>query len=45
VRCYPTIIETKVKGALISALRSHYDISVIEVIAPVFLRSAKADSF
>lgn len=38
VRCYPTIIENKVKGALISALRSHYDISVIEVIAPVFLR-------
>jgi len=38
VKCYPVIIENKVKGALISALRSHYDVSVIEVIAPVFLR-------
>ncbi|MDH5459904.1 MAG: DUF120 domain-containing protein [Candidatus Bathyarchaeota archaeon] len=39
VKCYPAIIENKVKGALISALRSHYDTSVIEVIAPVFLRT------
>jgi riboflavin kinase len=38
VKCYPVIIENKVKGALISALRSHYGASVIEVIAPVFLR-------
>jgi len=38
VKCYPAIIENKVKGALICALRSHYDTSVIEVIAPVFLR-------
>jgi len=38
VKCYPAIIENKVKGALICALRSHYDASVIEVIAPVFLR-------
>jgi len=38
VKCYPVIIENKVKGALILALRSHYDTSVIEVIAPVFLR-------
>lgn len=38
VKCYPAIIENKVKGALISALRTHYDASVIEVIAPVFLR-------
>jgi len=38
VKCYPAIIENKVRGALISALRSHYDTSVIEVIAPVFLR-------
>jgi riboflavin kinase len=38
VKCYPAIIENKVKGALILALRSHYDASVIEVIAPVFLR-------
>jgi riboflavin kinase len=38
VRCYPVIIENKVKGALISALRSHYDASVLELIAPVPLR-------
>jgi riboflavin kinase len=38
VKCYPVIIENRVKGALISALRGHYDASVIEIIAPVFLR-------
>jgi len=38
VKCYPVTIENKVKGALILALRSHYDASVIEIIAPVFLR-------
>jgi len=38
VRCYPVIIENKVKGALITALRSHYDSSVVEIVAPVFLR-------
>ena len=38
VKCYPVIIDNKVKGALISALRSHYDASVLEIIAPVPLR-------
>jgi len=38
VKCYPATIGNKVKGALISALRSHYDNSVVEVIAPVCLR-------
>jgi len=38
VKCYPAIIENKLKGSLVLALRSHYDASVIEVIAPVFLR-------
>jgi len=38
VKCYPAVIENKAKGALISALRSHYDASIIEVIAPIFLR-------
>jgi len=38
VKCYPVTIENKVKGALLLALRSHYDTSVIEIIAPVFLR-------
>lgn len=38
VKCYPVIIENKLKGALVSALRSHYDTSVIEIIAPFCLR-------
>lgn len=38
VKCYPVIVENKVKGALVLALRSHYDASVVEIIAPVFLR-------
>jgi riboflavin kinase len=38
VKCYPAVIDNKVKGALITALRSHYDVSVLEIIAPVCLR-------
>jgi len=38
VKCYPAIIGNRVKGALISALRGHYDSSVLEIIAPVNLR-------
>lgn len=38
VKCYPVIIENRAKGALISALRSHYDASVLEIISPVQLR-------
>jgi riboflavin kinase len=38
VKCYPATIGNKVKGALISALRGHYDSSVVEIIAPVCLR-------
>ena len=38
VKCYPAVIGNKVKGAIISALRSHYDSSVLELIAPVNLR-------
>lgn len=38
VKCYPAIINNKMKGALVVALRSHYDSSVIEVIAPCYLR-------
>ncbi len=40
VKCYPAIIGNDVKGALITALRSHYDASVVEIIAPVCLRKA-----
>jgi riboflavin kinase len=38
VKCYPMIIENRVRGALILALRSHYDASVLEIIAPISLR-------
>ncbi|MCW4009421.1 MAG: DUF120 domain-containing protein [Candidatus Bathyarchaeota archaeon] len=38
VKCYPALVNNKVKGALITALRSHYDVSVLEIIAPVCLR-------
>ena len=38
VKCYPAVIGNKVKGALISALRGHYDSSVLEIISPVNLR-------
>jgi riboflavin kinase len=38
VKCYPATIGNKVRGALIFALRSHYDASVVEIIAPVCLR-------
>jgi len=39
VRCYPAIINNKVKGAIVCAMRSHYNSSVLEIIAPTFLRS------
>jgi riboflavin kinase len=38
VKCYPAVIGGKIKGALVTALRSHYDASVLEIIAPVCLR-------
>ena len=38
VKCYPAIINNRVKGAVVYALRSHYNTSVLEIIAPVFLR-------
>jgi riboflavin kinase, archaea type len=40
VKCYPAIIDNKVKGALITATRSHYGVSVLEIIAPVCLRKS-----
>jgi riboflavin kinase len=39
VKCYPAVIGGTIKGALITALRSHYDASVLEIVAPVCLRS------
>jgi len=38
-RCYPAIINNKVKGALLTAMRTHYDSSVIEIVAPICIRS------
>ncbi len=38
VKCYPAIIGGKIRGALVTATRSHYDASVLEIIAPVCLR-------
>ena len=40
VKCYPAIINNKAKGAVICALRSHYNSSVMEIIAPKFLRGS-----
>jgi len=40
VKCYPAIINNKMKGAVLTALRTHYDSSVIEVVAPVYLRGS-----
>jgi riboflavin kinase len=38
VKCYPAVIDNKVKGAIVIATRSHYDVSVLEIIAPIYLR-------
>lgn len=37
-RCYPLIVNDEVEGALIVADRTSYDLSVMEIIAPVSLR-------
>lgn len=37
-KCYRAIINNKVEGAVVTAMRSHYNASVLEVIAPIFLR-------
>lgn len=38
VKCYPAIINNKVKGAVIYAMRSHYGSSVLEIVSSTFLR-------
>lgn len=38
VKCYPAIVNNRERGALVSALRSHYSSSVVEIIAASFLR-------
>lgn len=39
VKCYPALINNKAKGAWIFAFRTHYDASVMEIIAPQYLRN------
>ncbi len=39
VKCYPVLINNRAKGALIFVLRTHYDLSVLEIIAPQYLRN------
>jgi len=38
VRCFQVLVNNREKGAVVFALRSHYDTSVIEIISPVNLR-------
>jgi len=38
VKCFPVLINNEIKGAIVLALRTHYNSSVIELIAPVYLR-------
>lgn len=37
-RCYPLVVNGEVEGALVVADRTSYDLSVMEIIAPVSLR-------
>ena len=38
VKCYAAVINNKAKCAILFAMRTHYDASVVEIIAPNFLR-------
>jgi len=38
VKCYQVRINGEINGALVFALRGHYDMSVLEIVAPVCLR-------
>lgn len=40
VKCYPAVVNNKVKGAVVCAMRTHYNSSVIEIISPTFLRGS-----
>ncbi len=42
IRCYPCVVNRKVKGAIIIPVRTHHPSDVVEVIAPVDLRKALA---
>jgi riboflavin kinase len=38
-KCYPAVINNRVKGAILTAMRTHYDSSVMEIIAPICIRT------
>ena len=38
IKCVPVLINDKLEGAALLIQRTHYDASVLEIIAPVFLR-------
>jgi len=38
VKCFPAVINNRVKGAVVSAMRSHYNSSVLEIISSDFIR-------
>ena len=37
-RCYPAVVNDDVEGALIVAERTTYDLSVMEIVSPIYLR-------
>jgi riboflavin kinase len=39
VYCYPVLVNDQVQGAVITIVRTHHDDTILEVIAPVHLRS------
>lgn len=39
VKCFPAVVNNRVKSAVVSAMRSHYDASVLEVISSDYIRS------
>ena len=38
-KCFRAVINDEVKGAVITAMRSHYNTSALELIAPIYLRN------
>jgi riboflavin kinase len=40
IRCYPCIVNRRIKGAIVIPVRSHHPSDVVEIIAPVNLRKA-----
>lgn len=38
VLCYPVLIENRIRGAIVRSLRTHYDLHIVEIISPHYLR-------